>query len=168
VTIVNLTSNKVGPFWRVARLLPDVAFLAVAGGYGPQSIPRRIPRNVEMLEHVPESLMDELVWSRTALLLAPSRLETWGMTANEALQRGIPVLAHPAAGLVESLGYAALFADRDRPGDWAHAVRRLLSNGPAYRRRSELCRRRAAELAEQSRNHLARFVAEIEGVAHVG
>lgn len=167
VTIVNLTTNKIGPFWRVARLLPDIQFLAVAGGYGPQSIPRRLPRNVELLEHVPEDLMDELVWTRTALLMAPSKLETWGMTANEALQRGIPVLAHPTAGLVESLGMAGLFADRGRPGEWVHAIRRLMSDGGAYARRSVLCRRRGAELAEQSRAHLARFVSEIEGVARV-
>jgi glycosyltransferase involved in cell wall biosynthesis len=167
VTIVNLTANKIGQFWRIARLLPDVDFLAVAGGYGPQSIPRRLPANVELLQHVPSDRMNELVWSRTVLLLAPSRQESWGMTANEALQRGIPVIAHPTGGLVESLGMAGLFVDRDRSSEWAHTITRLLADGPAYRRWSARARARAAQLAQQSAEHIDRFVAEIERVAHV-
>jgi glycosyltransferase involved in cell wall biosynthesis len=162
VTIVNLDSNKVGRFWRIARRLPDIHFLAVRGGYGFQIIPRRIPRNVEVLEHVPSDRMDELVWSRTALLLMPSLRESWGMTATEALQRGIPVIAHPTPGLRESLGDAGIFVDRADWRTWSHYIRTMLADPGGYARRSEASRRRARELVVQSRDGLAHFVRSIE------
>ncbi len=167
VTIVNLTSNKVGRFWRIARQLPEVEFLAVLGGYGPQVLPRRIPANVTVLDHVPADRMDELVWARTAIVLAPSRTESWGMGTSEALTLGIPVLAHPATGLLESLGYAGLFIDRRDFREWGRVIRRLLTDPRAYRRRSLLCRRRGVELVAQSREHLSGFLNAVERIAHV-
>jgi glycosyltransferase involved in cell wall biosynthesis len=168
VTIVNLHVNKVGRFWRIARRLPEIQFLAVLGGYGHQVVPRRIPRNVEIIDHVPASEMDAAVWSRTALLLAPSARESWGMTATEALQRGIPVLAHPTPGLLESLGAAGMFADRRDVREWVRIIRLLYRDGQLYRRRSEAAYFRGRALAEQSRAQLARFVDVIEGlVPHV-
>src|SRR5690606_16537630 len=116
-------SNKVGRFWRIARRLPEVSFLAVRGGYGTQQIPRRVPRNVEIIDHVAAERMDELVWSRTTILLAPSLRESWGMGAVEAMQRGIPVIAHPASGLLESLGQAGCFVDRDDWRRWRAEIR---------------------------------------------
>lgn len=167
VTIVNLTPNKLGRFWRIARRLPDVEFLAVRGGYGPQRVPRRLPRNVTVLDHVPAELMDELVWRRTAILLAPSLVESWGMAASEALLRGIPVIAHPAAGLVESLSVAGIFIHRDHHREWARVIDRLLADPRRYARRSALSSARARQLVEQSSVQLAAFVDDIERIAHV-
>lgn len=138
------------------------------GGYGVQQIPRRVPRNVEIIDHVAAERMDELVWSRTAILLAPSLRESWGMGAVEAMQRGIPVIAHPASGLLESLGHAGCFVDRDDWRRWRSEIRALLADPALYRRRSEASYYRAHALAERSRAQLGAFVDHIEGlVPHV-
>jgi glycosyltransferase involved in cell wall biosynthesis len=47
------------------------------------------------------------------LLVAPSRLETYGMTVTEALAHGLPVIAADVGGLPEALGSTA---DGTRPG----------------------------------------------------
>lgn len=137
------------------------------GGYGVQRIPRRIPRNVELIDHVPAEAMDELVWSRTAILLAPSARESWGMTATEALQRGIPVVAHPTPGLLESLDVAGVFIDRARTREWVRVIRRL-QEPEVYARRSRIAAARGVELLAISRRQATEFVRLIEGlVAHV-
>jgi glycosyltransferase involved in cell wall biosynthesis len=164
VTIVNLDPNKVGRFWAIARRLPDVAFLAVRGGYGNQQIPFLRPRNVEIVDHVPADRMDELVWSHTSIFLAPSARESWGMTATEALQRGIPVIAHPTPGLRESLGDAGWFIDRLDVNAWCAALRVLTRDPAAYQSASAAASRRGRELLEQSRNQLGVFVTAIERI----
>jgi glycosyltransferase involved in cell wall biosynthesis len=52
-------------------------------------------------------------YSTADLLVAPSRLETYGMTVTEALAHGLPVIAAAVGGLPEALGSAA---DGTRPG----------------------------------------------------
>jgi glycosyltransferase involved in cell wall biosynthesis len=46
-----------------------------------------------------------MAYGETDLLVVPSRAETYGMVATEALARGIPVLAAAAGGLPETLGH---------------------------------------------------------------
>ncbi|MFZ4156354.1 glycosyltransferase [Streptomyces pseudogriseolus] len=55
----------------------------------------------------------------------PSLYESWGRVAIEAFASGIPVIAHPTPGLVESLGDAGIFAYRDDLGAWIHALHAL-------------------------------------------
>lgn len=140
VTLVNLAENKGGDlFWRLAQAMPDVPFLGVKGGYGAQvDAPFERPGNAAVLPHVPAADMNERVWSRTRILLMPSRRETWGRTAVEATARGIPVIAHPAPGLLESLGAAGVFVDRDDVDEWVAAIRRLMDGRrrPAASRRA--------------------------------
>jgi len=52
-------------------------------------------------------------YSTADLLVAPSRLETYGMTVTEALAHGLPVIAASVGGLPEALGSTA---DGTRPG----------------------------------------------------
>lgn len=48
----------------------------------------------------------EALYASTDLLVAPSRTESYGMAAAEALRRGIPVLASRVGGLPEAVGPA--------------------------------------------------------------
>lgn len=48
----------------------------------------------------------EALYARADLLVAPSRTESYGMAAAEALRRGIPVLASRVGGLPEAVGPA--------------------------------------------------------------
>lgn len=127
VTLVNLTVGKgAAQFYALAHTLPQYSFLGVTGGYGVQVRRTDLP-NVEIVDHVRTEDMAARVYSRTKVILMPSDYESYGRVGVEAMCSGIPVVAHPTAGLREALGFAGLFHDRyDLPG-WVAELRRLHS-----------------------------------------
>ncbi len=128
ITLINLFEPKGGAlFWRLAEAMPDRKFLGVTGAYGDQVV-KDLP-NVEVLGHIPGSDMAERVYSRTKVLLMPSVYESWGRAGVEAIASGIPVVAHPTPGLVESLGEAGVFVDRDDFPGWVTTLRALEDPG---------------------------------------
>ncbi len=142
VALVNLTDGKGGPlFYELARRLPERRFLAVTGAYGIQVAPPQLP-NLAVRPNRPSMAG---AWERTRVLLAPSVYESYGKAAVEALASGIPVIAHPTEGLVESLGSAGIFVDRDDPDAWAAALA-ALDDPDAYAAASTRARARAEEL----------------------
>lgn len=169
VTLINLRPDETSPggavmgkgaelFWQLAERMPDVKFLGVRGAYGAQLV-RDLP-NVEVLDHVPHHRMRDEVYARTRVLLMPSSYESWGRTAVEAMCSGIPVIAHPTPGLVESLGGAGTLLDRNDVGTWIEAIRALAL--PVYDVYSAAARRRALEL--DPTNDLARWCDAIESL----
>lgn len=153
VTLVNLRRMEYGggawmgkgaeTFWAVAARMPKTQFLGVRGGYGDQLL-ADLP-NVEVLPHLPAEHMRDKVYARTRVLLMPSSYESWGRTGVEAMCSGIPVVAHPTPGLVESLGDAGIFVDRDDTDGWVRALATLALPGP-YRAAGRRARARAEEL----------------------
>jgi glycosyltransferase involved in cell wall biosynthesis len=145
VTLVNLSAAKGGPlFWELADRMPDRAFLGVTGAYAYQEIPGLGAPNVELLGNTPR--MRDLVYARTKVLLIPSSYESWGRVGIEAACSGIPAIAHPTPGLVESLGTAAVWRDRDDVDGWVEAIDRLFDESDEYARLSALAYTRAREL----------------------
>ena len=145
VALLNLSAAKGGPLlFELAARMPDVEFLAVRGAYARQEIPRDVPRNVAVVANTANVVAD--VYSRTRILLVPSSYESWGRVAIEAAASGIPSIAHPTPGLLESLGAAGVFVDRDDVAGWEAAIRRLLDDPAAYATASRLAFRRAEEL----------------------
>ncbi|MEW1660108.1 glycosyltransferase family 4 protein [Streptomyces sp. NPDC093707] len=125
-TLVNLNADKRGElFWQVAAWTPEWKFLGVRGAYGQQVLPpSRLP-NCEVVDGVPGKEMREHVYRRARVMLMPSIYESWGRVAIEAFASGIPVIAHPTPGLVESMGEAGIFAYRDDVTAWIHALMAL-------------------------------------------
>jgi glycosyltransferase involved in cell wall biosynthesis len=164
VTIINLFENKGGPqFWRIAQAMPDVQFLAVKGGYGQQVIPEVIPSNVEVIENTPN--MRDDVYARTRILLMPSDYESWGRVGVEAMSSGIPVVANPTPGLLESLGDAGTFVHRDDTDGWVKAIRSLRSP-KGWSEKSKAAKARVKEINEN--RDLQTWVAAVEqlGINH--
>lgn len=160
ITIVNLSREKgVDTAWMVAERMPLRRFLGVRGGYGDQRIPRA--RNFEVLANQPDMRQ---VYARTRILLMPSAHETWGMVGVEAMCSGIPVIAHPTAGLLESLGPAGIFVDRDDVDGWVRAIENL-DDPDCYAAASAAARARAVELDPVP--NLARFAAAVEQLVGV-
>lgn len=156
VTLINLTDAKgVRTFWRAAELLPDLTFLGVRGGYGRQVRPRAA--NIEVVATVRDITR---IYQRTRVLLMPSAEESWGRVGVEAMASGIPVIAHPTPGLVESLGSAGVFVDRDDITGWAAAIRH--THGPGWAAASAAATARSAELDPGP--ELDRFAAAIESL----
>ncbi|MGW7296087.1 glycosyltransferase family 4 protein [Streptomyces xiamenensis] len=143
VTLVNLNEDKGAPvFYELARRLPQVRFLGVDGAHGEQVRIRR--PNVELISQTTDMRQD--VWSRTRVLLMPSRYESYGMAGVEAMASGIPVIATPTPGLRESLAAAATFVDRTDLDGWEQALRALLDSPAAWSQASARASARSAEL----------------------
>lgn len=149
VTLVNLNRAKgVDLFWALAGAWPGRSFLGVRGGWGVQH-DKEVPSNARVIGPVPHPMRE--VWANTRVLLMPSESESWGRVALEAACSGIPTIAHPTPGLVESLGEAGVFVDRNDPAGWARALH-MLDNPATYAARSRKARARAREVEEQTRH----------------
>lgn len=143
VTLVNCNAAKgAKQFYEIARQMPDVQFLAVAGFYGDQVAPPRLP-NLKALK-AQQDIRN--VYSRTKILLVPSEKESWGRVAIEAAASGIPVVASATPGLKEALGPAGIFCDRSDIDAWVTEIRRLVTQPLAYEQASRAAARRAAAL----------------------
>jgi glycosyltransferase involved in cell wall biosynthesis len=162
VTMVNLFEDK-GPhlFYDLARRNPDVPFLAVRGGYGEQ-----VGSDLPNVTVVPPQTDMRWVWERTRVLLVPSRHESWGMVAVEAMMAGLPVIAaggtDDVAGLAECMGPGHAWARPDTPGAWAELLAHVYDGG--WEDAAKVSIRRAAQLHPFADLHRARTaLAELIG-----
>lgn len=164
IGVVSLENeSKVGPFWELARMMPDLGFVGIRGGYGKQKRPAGRPRaNVRVLEQLPPDRMDEF-WSQVRVLLVPSATESWSMAASEALAHGIPVIANPLHGLRENLGTVGVWANRDSPWEWEAQIRYVLN---AWEEFSTAAHRRAAEQREAHLSEVEAFCLAVEGIGN--
>jgi glycosyltransferase involved in cell wall biosynthesis len=141
ITLVNLNAMKgAGTFFALANQLPARRFVGVRG-WGPQAVPEPVPPNVTILDPVDDM---RTVYGQTRILLVPSSYEALGRVALEAAVSGIPTIAHPAAGVQEAMGEAAMYVDRDDIDGWTRAIE-TLDDEREYARRSALARARFAE-----------------------
>lgn len=144
VTLINVNEEKGGHVLvALAQAMPHVEFMGIKGAYGEQVVPTIKPAN---LHYENTTLNIRNVYERTRILIMPSRIETWGRTAVEAMSSGIPVIANTTDGLIESLGEAGIFARRDRLDEWITAINELLTNTDLYKKTSEACKIRAVAL----------------------
>ena len=143
VTLINLNYNKGGNVLiEIAKRMPDVKFLGVKGGYDSQIMDPLITN----ITYIDNTSYIKDVYAKTDILLVPSKEESWGRVAVEAMSSGIPVIANTTPGLVESCGQAGIFCARDDIGAWVSAIRRLKDDKEYYAKKSAEARARALEL----------------------
>lgn len=149
-TLLNLIQAKGSHlFYELAARMPESYFVGVKGSYGHQVAAPDLP-NLRILENQEEI---KEVYRTTEVLLVPSSYESWGRVAIEAACSGIPVVASPTPGLLESVGAQALFADPESPDQWVKQLRRLEQEDFRQIVSQEL-EWRASELWEQSQKEL--------------
>lgn len=116
ITLINLDENKGGKILRrLAHAMPERRFLAVRGSYSePAQIGQvtDLPSNCTVVANSPDILS---VYRKTRILIMPSRYESWGRTATEAMCNGIPVICTPTPGLKENCGDAAIYVPERGP-----------------------------------------------------
>ena len=143
VTLSNLNENKGGQILiDIAKVTPEVQFLGVRGSYWSQ-IEDATVTNITYIDNTPK-IKD--VYAQTKILIMPSKEETWGRTAVEAMSSGIPVIAHPTPGLKECCKDAALFVDRNDIQEWSRLISRLCNDKSFYDEFSNRGRIRAKQL----------------------
>jgi len=143
VTLINLNKNKGGHILiEIAKRMPGVDFLGVVGGYDNQ-IKDTSVKNIRYMKNTPNI---KEVYGITEILIIPSRQESWGRVAVEAMSSGIPIIANPTPGLKEACGSAGLYANYDNISEWVSIIRELKMNPMLYKKKSSECFARAQEL----------------------
>lgn len=142
ITLINLNENKGGEiFYDIARAMPDKKFLGVIGSYEDQIVERG--RNIEIVGNTSDI---RPVYARTRILIMPSKYESWGRTATEAMCSGIPVICTATDGLKENCAGAALYIkNRDNVDEWVDAIREM-DDKHIYNKFSEYGKQRSKEL----------------------
>ena len=141
ITLINLNENKGGKiFEQIARSLPNKKFLAVKGSYDEQFIP-----NLPNVTVYPNTSNIKEVYKLTKILLMPSKYESWGMTATEAMCYGIPVICTETPGLKENCDKAGIYIkNRDDIKEWVNAITKL-DEEKNYKSASRKAKSRAKE-----------------------
>jgi glycosyltransferase involved in cell wall biosynthesis len=143
VTLSNVNENKGGSLLiQLAKALPDMEFVGVIGGYRSQLTGAGIP-NLKYIQHTTE-IKD--VYAQTWVQIMPSKEETWGRTAVEAMSSGIPVIVAPTPGLRECCGEAAIYCDRADLESWVTTLRKLKDDKEFYNSQSRKSLERARAL----------------------
>ena len=163
VTLLNLAERKgSGVFYELARRMPHVQFLGVRGAYAAQDVPRAVPANVTILANQRDVAR---VYRRTRVLVMPSHYESWGRCAVEAAASGIPTIAAPTPGLIET-GVPVGFVPHDDPDGWEATLRVLLEDPDEYDRASRHALDHAVQLeqlAHQQMDDLDAAMRELAG-----
>jgi glycosyltransferase involved in cell wall biosynthesis len=129
VCLINCNKNKGGDMLvSLAKKMPDVQFMGVKGGYSSQVVVSNL-QNITYIENQKDMI---IVFKKIGILIMPSKEETWGRTAVEAMSSGVPVIHSESPGLVECVGGAGIMCMHDDEDAWANAIRKLISDR-AYR-----------------------------------
>jgi glycosyltransferase involved in cell wall biosynthesis len=142
ITLINTNENKGGKiFEEIARAMPNKKFLGVEGSYDDQ-----IKSNLPNITYINKTTDILSVYKQTRILLMPSKYESWGMTATEAMCCGIPVICSEAEGLKENCGKAGIYIkDRNDIKNWVNEINKL-DEAKAYSLASKKAKARGREL----------------------
>ena len=140
VTLSNVNDNKGGALLiQLAKALPDMEFQGILGGYRKQIVYDGLPN----LKYIPHTTDIKDVYAKTWVQIMPSKEETWGRTAIEAMSSGIPLVVSSTPGLRECCGDAALYCDRADLDAWVTTLRKLKMDRAFYESRSTAALERA-------------------------
>lgn len=152
ITLVNCWPDKGGyVLVELAKLMPDRKFIGVIGGYGDQ-----VRGNLPNLEYVVNGPNMAEIYARTSVLIQPSKYESYGKAACEAMSCGIPVVCTDTPGLKEALSYAGIYVPRD-----AMAYKEAIENID-MELQLPLLKQRTAELVAQTQTDLVNLQNFIE------
>jgi glycosyltransferase involved in cell wall biosynthesis len=146
ITLINLDGNKGGDILRqIAERMPDKKFLGVKGSYSEPASTGQFtnqPSNVKVVDNTPYIMQ---YYEQTRILVMPSKFESWGRTATEAMCSGIPVISTKTPGLLENCGKSGIYVDRDDIDGWVKAIEKL-DDEKEYRKASKKAKDRSREL----------------------
>ena len=158
ITLLNCIPNKGGHTIKaLAEMMPEHKFIGVRGGYGPQVIDGQTD-NITYYAHTDNPLP---FYENSRVIIMPSKSESWGRVALEAMAAGIPVIVGDTPGLRECTNSAAPICMQEDVGCWEREVRRLYADGPDREAAIQAGYRRIAELkAAKDYENFEKFLLE--------
>lgn len=133
VILLNCNENKGGKVLQnLAAQMRDVPFVGVRGAYSKQlDSDSAQPANLTYRPLVEDP---RPIYEEAGVVIMPSKSESWGRVALEAMASGVPVIVSTAGGLRESTGGAAAATCRiDDMTCWSQTIRRLRGDQEFYR-----------------------------------
>ena len=160
VCLINCNKNKGGDLLvNLAKQMPNVQFIGVKGGYSHQVIDGKSPANLTYMDNQQDITV---VFKKIGILIMPSKNETWGRTAVEAMASGVPVIHSESPGLVECVGGAGIMCNHNDDDAWAEAIKRLIGDR-AYREHiRQYGFKRVEEIEEEQRRGRQELAIKIE------
>ena len=119
------------------RRHPDVRILVAGGDHRPAwHATASEAKNIELLGYVAAAQL-ALLMRDAVTLFYPTRYETFGIAAAEAMAAGAPVVTCRSSAVPEVVGEAGIYIDPEQPGECVEAISTLLLDS---RRRIEHAR----------------------------
>ena len=160
VTLINCNQNKGGEILvQIATKMPNVQFLGIQGGYSEQVLNKEKPNNLTYMNNQKDI---NVVLRKTGILIMPSKNETWGRTAVEAMASGIPVIHSEAPGLVECVGGAGIQCHRNDVDAWCQAINRIIGDRAVREHHRQAGFKRLREIEIEQVRGRQEFAAKIE------
>lgn len=144
-------------FYELAKKHPELKFLHIIGGYGPERLP-----SLENIRVVPNTKNLLSYYRRTKLLIAPSVSETYSLVSREAGLLGIPVISSDLPGFRENLGEAGIYADPTKVETFEKKMKFLLENPEEYRKVSENIQKHCQVEEIRNEERLSAFIRELK------
>jgi len=159
VGLVSTSIGKgVGTFRKVMLFDKQRRYMAVRGGYDPQTLHAGKRGRLE----VANPTMDMAsIYAHMRVILMPSTAESWGRVAVEAGHNGIPVISTPTTGVKEAMGSAIIYADRRNPHEYVSALK-ALDIRHIYRACSDDARLRAASMTHSTLQDMGKLAVQLE------
>lgn len=161
-----------------AMEMPEYPFLFVMGSYFKQFVPRGFavphthlhipmqeidyPSNVTFSPPTKDVFNDVL--RKTKVAVVPSTIDSWGLFAIECCAAGIPVIAHPDPGFLESLGPKGLFVDRKRSKVMCDLITKLMEDDAYYAEQQLNALQRAADLEALAMAQMQELVPKMQAL----
>lgn len=162
ITMVNINKNKGGEILRaMAKRMPQYKFQAVLGGYQEQVLPQ--PDNVRVLPNGSDMVE---VYKSSRLVMMPSKYESWGRVAAEAIVSGVPLIHTITEGLTEVANHKCnVIKDRDNFAEWYLEIKDLMENdGGRYTVAMRKIKDRKEELLKQAEEDKLKFITFVETI----
>ena len=145
ITLLNCNENKGGKiFQNLAGRLPEHQFLGIKGAYATQITD--VAPNLLNVSYMPTQEDPAPIYSQSRVVIMPSKTESWGRVALEAMAAGVPVIVSDTPGLRECTGGAAKICSRTDITCWEEGIKELSAEGEARQAAIEAGRKRIAEL----------------------
>lgn len=120
----------------------NINLLIVGEGEERKALLERLDKAGIAYHYVGYAMQEELprYYNQSRLMVFTTRRDAWGVTANEAMMCGLPVLVSRAAGCANDLvrdGFNGYVLENNNPEEWAERIASLLGNPDLYRQFSD-------------------------------